>query len=452
MPALILRLTLGGSTLRRLFLTLLGVNVFLALGTAVFIVAWAQREQYQPLELSFLRYGLVQVHLATENVLAAWYSSMLLLAVSLAALIAYTLPRPADSPASPRWLREGWLVVAAVFAILSFDEIGSMHERIGVAVTFGRPEGWGWVYVLALPIAAIGAYMAAFAWFEMQRVPLAFRLFAVGVALFVCNPILEQIEMALIRGEGAQQGTWQRLAHDVLLVLEEGILEIFGTMCFLGGILVWVREHAAGSDASLTARASPELVARVSGIGAIVIAAGVLVSAAAVRVLPAGDTGIPMNWFPAAAAFLVCALTLAARQALPYELYGLRRLARVLAILSLAISGYFGAAIHGYADWGAFDALREILRMVLVVGFAMACVMLARTPDGGHVGALFVAAGLMAAAIGVTGPHAAVVAGWASAAAATGVAAAFSHVHPLGSYSEPRIAQRSGNAGRPTVV
>ena len=452
MPALILRLTLGGDALRRLFLALLGLNVFLALGTAVFIIAWAQREQYQPLELSFLRYVLVQVHLATENVLAAWYSSMLLLAVALAALIAYTLPRRADIPASPRWLREAWLVVAAVFVVLSFDEIGSMHERIGVAVTFGRPEGWGWVYVLALPIAAIAAYLAAFAWFELRRVPLAFRLFVAGVALFVCNPILEQIEMALIRGEGARADTWQRFAHDVLLVLEEGVLEIFGTMCFLGGILVWVREHAPGPDASLTARVSPEAVARASGIAAIVIAAGVLASAAAVRILPAGDTGIPMNWFPAAAAFLVFVLTLAARQALPYELYGLRRLARALAVLSLAISGYFGAAIYGYADWGAFDALREILRMLLAVGFAIACVMLARTPDGGPIGALFVAAGLMAAAIGVTGPHAAVVAGWASAAAATGVAAALSHVHTLGSYNEPRMAQRSGNAGRPTVV
>jgi hypothetical protein len=442
-----LKLPLDLLTLKRVAAVLVGAVGFFTLGTIIFMIAWAQREQYQGVELGFLKYVLVQTHLATENVIAAWYSSMLLLSVAVAAAMAYAVTSPADTARTPRWLTKGWLVIAAVFALLSFDEIGSLHERVGMAVSLGGPGGWSWVKLLALPIAAIGAYMLAFAWTFVRPVPQAFRLFVAGVVLFLANPIVEQIEMSLIHGAGAEPATWTRFTHDALLVLEEGVLELFGTLCFLMAILFWLRVEVMDQPV-FAAEVDPETLARPAGIAALVIAAGTPLAALAVNVLPDGDTGIAMNWFPAAAAFLLSVLTFSAREGLPAEDDGQRRLALVLSVLALVISAYFGAGIYGYTDWGPADAIRELLRTTLAVGFAVVCVVLSRNSRGGYIGALLVAAVLMSFAVNVTGPHAALMAGCAAVACATGVTVAFGHP----AYSEPRISQRSGNAGRPSVV
>lgn len=442
-----LKLPLDLTTLKRAAAVLSGMAGLFALGTIVFMIAWAQREQYQGVELGFLKYVLVQTHLATENVLAAWFSSMLLLSVAVAALIAYSVTSPVDTVRTPRWLARGWLVIAAIFTLLSFDEIGSLHERVGMAVGIEGPGGWSWVKLLALPIAATGAYMLAFAWTFVRPVPVAFQLFVAGVALYLSNPIVEQIEMSLIHGAGAEPGTWARFTHDVLLVVEEGVLELFATICFLMAILFWLRVQVLDQPA-FTTEVAPETAARPAAIAALVIAVGTPLAAFGVNLLPDGDTGIAMNWFPAAAAFLLSLLTLSARAGLPADAEGLRRLGLALSLLALAISAYFGAGIYGYTDWGPADAIRELLRTTLAVGFAVVCVVLSGPSRGGYIGALLVAAVLMAFAVNVNGPHAALMAGCAAVACATGVTAAFGHAV----YSEPRISQRSGNAGRPSVV
>jgi hypothetical protein len=120
-----LRLYLGGRTVPLLGLILSAINAFFTLGTIVFLVLWPQRDDFEAVGRSFLNYVLVQSHLATENVLAAWYSSMLLLAVAVGAVAAYTIRTQVQVARTPPWLRYGWLVIAAVFALLSLDEIGS---------------------------------------------------------------------------------------------------------------------------------------------------------------------------------------------------------------------------------------------------------------------------------------------------------------------------------------
>jgi hypothetical protein len=347
-------------------------------------------------------------------------------------------------------------VIAGVFLLLSFDEIGSLHERVGMAVAFGEGGAWGWVYVLALPILATGAYMIAFAWTYMRRVPTAFRLFVIGTALYLLNPILEEIEMSLIHGPGADPESWARLAHDVLLVLEEGGLELFGTLSFLMGVLVWLREGARTMPgATLTWRVDAEKAARIGGIAALAVIVGVPLSAAFVRSMPPADSGIPMNWFPAATAFLLCVLALAARAGASAERDTRSQLAFVVAIFALAISAYFGAGLHGYTTWGRFDMLRELLRTVLAVGFAVLCVLMSRRPSGEHIGALLVAAVLIACAVNVSGPHASFAAALGAVACATGIASQGWVPAPqtrVSGQSTPRISHRSGNAGRPTVA
>jgi hypothetical protein len=391
------------------------------LSTIVFVIAWAQRDEYEALGRNFLTYVLVQTHLATENVIAAWYSSMLLLAVSVCAAAAYSIRTPSDDVWTPPWLRPGWLVIAAVFALLSFDEIGSWHERIGAALSFGALRGW--VYVLALPILAVAAYILAFAWMQMRRVPLTFHFVAIGTAFYLLDPVLEQIEMSLIHGAGADPESWARFAHDTLLVLEEGVLELFGTLAFLMGFLMWLREAALHSPAhTLTWSADADAAARAGGIAALVTIVGVPFSAVMIRVLPAADTGIPMNWFPAAAAFLMVLVAFGVGAGTAQTNYPRRELVAAAAILGLVISAYFGAGIHGYTNWGSFDMLRQLLQTALAVGFAVVCVLMSRKPTGEHIGALLVAAVLMACAINVAGPHASLSAALAAVACATGIA------------------------------
>jgi hypothetical protein len=242
----------------------------------------------------------------------------------------------------------------------------------------------------------------------------------------------------------------------VLVVLEEGGLELFGTLSFLMGVLVWLRESARSMPgATLMWRVDAEQAAKIGGLAALIVAIGVPLSAGLVRWMPVGDSGIPMNWFPAAAAFLLSLLAVGVRAGASAERDGRRRLALAVAVLALTISAYFGAGIHGYTTWGRFDVLRELLRTVLAVGFAVLCVLLSRRPSGEYIGALVVAAALMACAINVTGPHASGAAALAAIACATGIASQGwvpSQQTRMSPQRAPRISHRSGNAGRPTVA
>ncbi len=195
-----LRLHLGGRTVPLIGLILSTINAFFALGTIVFLAVGPSRDDIEGVARSFLNYVLVQTHLATENVLAAWYSSMLLLGVAVSALAAYTIRTLPEAKWTPPWLRHGWLVIAGVFVLLSFDEMGSLQERVGAALPFGAA---GWFGVLAPPILAVAAYLIAFAWAHLRRVPLAFRLFVIGTAFYLLDSIVKAIEMLLIQGSRA---------------------------------------------------------------------------------------------------------------------------------------------------------------------------------------------------------------------------------------------------------
>ena len=303
-------------------------NLVLAATTALFIAAWARLETLEPATRWFVRYILVHGHLATENVLAAWYSSLLLLGVAIAGVVGFVV----DGRQGRSALRYGWLLLAAVFALLSLDEIGSLHERLGMLPWLSgsglRPTGW--VYVLALPIAAVSLFLLGFSCLHLRRVPRAAVLLASGVLCFALNPVVEAAEMSLLKH---QAGTWGRFRHDVLLVFEEGGLELFGMLLFGAGVLTYLG-RVAGPSLELRVRR------RLAHAGWGVIAVGLAIGAAAapnlVARLPEGDTGLAQNWFPAAAWFLTGAAAL-----------GLSRL-RWMFGFALLISAGFGAGLFGY--------------------------------------------------------------------------------------------------------
>lgn len=338
-----LRVNLSRHAIRLTAWSLLGCNLIFTIGTALFIREWQHRNWHGARGRWLVDHVLVQFHLATENVVAAWYSSMLLLTVALAAGLAFALD-PRNTGTAPVFrekrgqpgLRFGWLLIALTFAGLSLDELGSFHERLGM-LRYGRDHAAGWVYVLVIPIAAVGTFMLAFAWLRLRRVPAAAGLFALGTALFLSDPAFELAEMSLLRA-----GMGNDLAvHNALLVMEEGIVELGGALCFLIGALSYIRRTAGEGphEFSLADRRVPIALASAG----LLFTAGVPLAHWLVARLPPGDTGIPDNWFPAATLYLVAVATLTTR--------GLRALP--LAVVALAMSASFGAALYGYLHWFA---------------------------------------------------------------------------------------------------
>lgn len=310
---------------------LVGANLIFTAGTAAFIYYWPRRDGYGPGGRAFIDDVLVQFHLATENVIAVWYSSMLLLSVAAAAVIAYALDRRQSHTGFERVVETGWLVIAGCFAVLSLDEIGSFHERLGMVAWGSAPTGW--VYVLALPIGLVALFMAAFAWLRLRRARAAAAFFVAGLALFLSNPFLELIEMSQLHGGGSMR------LHDTLLVVEEGLTELGGTLCFLLGVILYIRATAGlgPHDFPLDTPAATQTIAA----GGLLLTAGVPAARWFVDQLPPGDTGIPDNWFPAAALYLLALLALATR--------GTRAIR--VAAGAIAVSAAFGASLYGYASW-----------------------------------------------------------------------------------------------------
>ena len=346
---------------RRLARLIVALNLIFTAGMAAFLYYWPQHDQFGPRGRAFLDRVLIQFHLGAENVVAAWYSSMLLLVVALACLVAYALDRRHARAGFHRTLALGWLALAAAFTLLSLDEIGSLHERVGMIVQLnaaslarGATQPVGWVYLLALPIGVVAFFILAFAWVQVRRAPLAFALVVAGVLLYVSDPFLELLELTL------QQGSLGMLAERIL---EEGVAELGGTTCVLMGIVLYASRR---TGTHRLAFALPSRRIRVAA-GALLLA-GVPLAAAAVRRLPAGDVGIPENWFPSAAIFVLAVGWMTTRRA-----WG-------IAAIAILVSAYFGAGLFGYAEWYAAIGYPRVLVDVLATALAVTGWVMPGTP------------------------------------------------------------------------
>jgi hypothetical protein len=273
MPPRFLLINLSPRHVRRLLLAIIGTNLLLLAGTAVALKLYRSLDQLSPTAQVFTRYGFSQLNLAAENVLAAWYASMLLLAVAAAALLCYFTDRTQATTRSERRLSLGWLAFTGIFVLLSFDELAAMHERLG-ALPALNPFGdraLGWVALLAIPIGAVGLFMLWFAWATLKRRPISAWLIAVGAALFLSIPVQEHFEVRLILGDGP--GLGQRPILGALL--EEGA-EVFGSTCFLAAMLLNVAA-AANRPRSPDAQPRTGVIVPYSPRHATLIGAGVAV-------------------------------------------------------------------------------------------------------------------------------------------------------------------------------
>ena len=349
-----LTLDLGPRSRRQLLVTLSLINVGLATTTATFMMVWGKRDSYSEFAQSLIKHVLVQGHLATENVLAAWYSAMLLLAVGVAALLAFW----ADSRQSRGVMRWGWLLVAAAFLTLSLDEIGSFHERVGMIryLSPSHDRAMGWMFVLAIPIALVALFLLGFAWLHVRRAAGAFWWMAAGVVMFCANPIVEIAEMSLRHGP----------INDLLIVVEEGGLELFGIVCFLMGVLDYVRltvgDRSTWTAEDRTVRVGVRILTALLG-------AGTFLSVKAVRLLPPADGGNPANWFPAAAFFLVSLAAILRRESRQ----------RWMTVIALVLSAYCGAGLYGYSALLHYGQPHVALLATVIAGWMLEATLVAES-------------------------------------------------------------------------
>lgn len=359
MPPLRFRVQLDRLTRRRLLAAVLLLQLAFTVTTGLFVLLWARLDTLSPAARWFVRYVLVQGHLATENVAAVWYASMLLMGVAALSALAWAADRRAG--AGP--LRHGWLVFAGLFTILSMDELGSLHERIGM-IPVGDAPPMGWMSVLAGPILAVAAFMTLFAALHLRRVPRALQLVVAGVLLFLLNPVLEHIEMAMIRG-GLPAGDSLALRY-VRLVVEEVVIELTGVLCFAAAACLYLVRTAGGtSDWEPPTRA----VRWASRLAIGVLVAGALGSGWINAALPQGDTGVLQNWFPAAAWMLVAGVAVTHADLD-------RRTARTLAAGAAALSMVFGVGLYFHVDWLASRASWFVpVCVVLAAGLTLEAVL-----------------------------------------------------------------------------
>ncbi len=188
----------------RLALAVCGVAVFceVFLVWADFYLNYSRGTSYGPLRRFF--------NIAREDGAASWFgvTQTVLIALTLVALHLGSRARP-DATRLQRW---GWLVLAAAFAYMAFDDGTQFHERIGSvwgisrerALLEGEAEGWaahlGAIFpsynwqLLFLPLfGALGLFMLAFLWRELDSRGARAALLA-SIGLLACAIALDFVE------------------------------------------------------------------------------------------------------------------------------------------------------------------------------------------------------------------------------------------------------------------
>jgi PAS domain S-box-containing protein len=220
--------------------------------------------------------------LGGENNLASWWSGLLLLLGGLHAIDGYYRHRADDLNVA-----RAWLVIGAVLCALSLDEIGSLHERVGL-LRFG--SWWS-----VLPFAMILLSGVTWSFWQLWHVPSHRRaaiVIAVGFACFAAVAAQEKLEWAL---------QWPAWTLPIRMAVEE--------CTELVGMLVLIRvtmRNSTGLFAGSRLDEKPALTAGHTLPAAALLAAMMCVPVFALvsARLPDQWRGHPSDWLAATLLFL----------------------------------------------------------------------------------------------------------------------------------------------------
>lgn len=236
MNSTILALRITPGWFARTLLLLSVLSALFLVGTGVTAALYRSYDALSP-EGQAAALLLSQLNLGTENTVATWFASALLLGVSLLAVACSVAGQRVYPTQGRKLVRLGWLALAALFAGLSFDEQAAVHERFGVVGGWNLlgPGGQGWVVALAVPMAVVALAVAAFSW-ALVRIHLRTALlFLLGLALYASVPLQEKLEVQLF-----VQTASGPLDRPILAgIVEEGA-ELFASLSFVAGTLLYL--------------------------------------------------------------------------------------------------------------------------------------------------------------------------------------------------------------------
>lgn len=376
-------------------------------GAAVLLVSTALLMAYRAAfgTPEWWRYIAPQATLMGERSIAVWIASLILLLAGAVFGLCYVAERRARGAAAA-----GWIVIAAGFAALSLDEVGSLHERLGdLHAVLPVSSAMVWLRVMAVPLGAAALLLGIFAWRRLRRHPAVVGLLLGGAALFTTIPLQEELETrqwaARAAAAEATGGTIPPRAW-YMVVIEEGT-ELAGSLAFLTAGLIYLhrislrpRRPRRGSIGAIdTAITGAELRTASRSVTA-ALAVG-LASAAVLHLLAPGTSarGDPVPWFAAVGGLLAGA----AAWLLPPERGWLDRRA-VLSVACLFWSvDQGGVFVFTDGIWEGSPRVQVAIRLLLAVGTAAVAAYVARAPIAGGLRRRVIAWGALAAAAPLAG-------------------------------------------------
>lgn len=354
---------LAHTNLRMLVQTLAALNVASLLGTTLVLWAYPRLSSLPP-RFSSATWGMVfsQLNLASENVAVTWYSSMLLFTAGLFALLCY-LSSVQTNVSNRKWFLPGWVLIALMFFLLSLDELGSIHENAGRLSELDILGDSSWESVLAIPGIVVVTYLLAFGWIHLRKYPLTFGLMATGTLLFATVPFQEHLEFALIP-EGFDPEHYARPIY--LVLLEEGA-ELFGSLAFIGSMIVYLRANSHDHPVT-TLHVSRTTFHRTLWITIMTLFLALLFFHFLGPALQ-DDDGIAINWFPSVMVMFAGVL---------HALVPDTKSKTFVLVYSSILSCYFGANFYPLLNWHDIAKLVWSVRIAMIPGLIAYLYIVAR--------------------------------------------------------------------------
>ena len=182
-----------------------------------------------------------QWNLRWEHNFAAWWSGSLL---ALTAIL--TLDNALDAPNAN--VRKAWITLGLIILFLALDEIGSLHERMGlISLALGAGR-----WAIAIPLALVIAYLCIRSGFTLLfqggRERIQIIMIGVGFTVLLSVAFQEYLEHA-IDWRGSAWKPWRA-------AIEEGS-ELVGIMIVLVAVSLPLWDDARQALRSLSAYARP---------------------------------------------------------------------------------------------------------------------------------------------------------------------------------------------------
>lgn len=336
------------SVIKRFLLLIFLLHVLFLGGTGfVHSIYTTQNDFDTTINSPTLAYLINALNLGNENNLAAWYSSIVLMCVALFTITCFHLD---DSPAQSI-LRYGWIGLTLIFVLLSFDELGSLHENAGKITSLDILGDKSWESVIIVPGILILLFMGLFAWHKLRHQYAVIFFLLTGCLLYISVPIQEHIEISLFELNQNIEN-WRRPALHV--VLEEGA-ELFGSFCFLMAFYIFIKKQTLSNQTKIIVCKTSLIVRLLTfllGIG-IILFVGLYVFQQQITSTDGGNT---FNWPASMLSFLLAWLS--------YIYF------RKLALFSffILLSMYIGTNFYTLIYWEDILALTLITESGLFAG------------------------------------------------------------------------------------